>query len=288
MKGLDIIEDRHQYHTWCSETENQVPIYYQGFWLDAVCSNYTWKAFIVRLHGKVIGIWPLYIRQSWFMKWVDHPLFTPHLGLFVRLEGFKEHKLHSLYRSIYSSFQRELSKYPIVRQQFHPNNPYALLIYYYGFKLIPRYKQLLTLNLKKEHNNEALNSNIQDFIQAQRRLFKQSGFPKNASNVFENLIANLQDHTQINVYHSRAAYLADVYYNNTCYSLGNNRGSDRKAVEELRLESMYRAAETNTYYDFRGSSMEGVYVFNAKFGANTTIFYRGIRTRNWLLRLFVS
>ena len=65
------------YKRICQEYQDQVPVFFQPWWLDAVCSNGQWKPLV---QGN--SIWPVYCTQKWGIPYVTLPPLTPRLGWF--------------------------------------------------------------------------------------------------------------------------------------------------------------------------------------------------------------
>lgn len=64
--------------------EDQLPLFYKSYWLDAVCYS-DWDVAVVEENNQVWGVWPYRMERKLGIGLIRNPLLTPYLGPFLLL-----------------------------------------------------------------------------------------------------------------------------------------------------------------------------------------------------------
>ncbi len=96
-----------QWIDFCSKNEQDICLYDQPFWLDAVCGGREhWNVFLAEERGKIIAALPYHIKQKLGIRYITMPQLTQHNGIWLK--------------------QTESEK--VEKRIHHENNTYKLLI----------------------------------------------------------------------------------------------------------------------------------------------------------------
>ncbi len=66
-----------EYSRICQDSPNNIPVFWQPWWLDAACSRGSW---IPLVHVTSQTIWPVFFARKWGIRYVTMPPLTPRLG----------------------------------------------------------------------------------------------------------------------------------------------------------------------------------------------------------------
>ena len=92
---------------------NNLPIFFQPWWLDVVSQKGTWGACIAKSkNGEITGILPYYLTFFAGFKVIRMPPFTPYLGVWLNFpEGqWKKTKKYSFETQVISELIKQLPK----------------------------------------------------------------------------------------------------------------------------------------------------------------------------------
>lgn len=92
---LLIRKDR--YRLLCKETKS-IPLFFQPFWLDAVCGEDNWDVILhIDQNDRILAVWPYYLTKLKGFRSNVMPVLTPHLGVKF-LEESNSDKLSTQYQ----------------------------------------------------------------------------------------------------------------------------------------------------------------------------------------------
>jgi hypothetical protein len=80
--------NKEEYIRLCAERDD-IPVFMQPWWLDAVCAGKEWDVLIVRENSdnkesaKILGVMPYLIRKKWGMSYIVMPQQTQQGGIFI-------------------------------------------------------------------------------------------------------------------------------------------------------------------------------------------------------------
>lgn len=79
--------NKERYTEWAPKQEN-LPIFMQPWWLDAVCAGKEWDVLLsIDTNGEIQGALPYLIRKKWWMRWIVMPQETQIGGIWLRQNG---------------------------------------------------------------------------------------------------------------------------------------------------------------------------------------------------------
>jgi hypothetical protein len=141
--------------------EQQIPIYFQSWYLDANCGSDGWLGLIYLHNGSPIAIMPYYKRRKWGLPLIDMPHFTKYMGPWI-LGPYRTLKWEA---KIFKFFADQLPKVVFFRQNFHPVVKNWLPFYWEGFSQSTAYTYRLNKQ-SKEELWEGMNRNMRRNIES--------------------------------------------------------------------------------------------------------------------------
>jgi hypothetical protein len=283
-----------QYRSWASGCPH-LPVFFQPWWLDAVCPG-TWD---VCLHkdegGKIIGVLPYFLTRKWSLSAIEMPPLTPYLGPWYDFpDNLKLTNRYALEHSTQEALLVQLPSCVFFRQRWHPQLVNALPFRWNGFRLEIKYTYCLNLGERDLYADfaSALRNNINNAAkkhQVERStsgagFYAMNGHAFAAQNMkmpyseaqFQRLSDQAQQHQVQDFYwaiekdsEKKIAAIHIVKDQRYAYLLATGRTPDAHsgAVALLIWQALQDlATEGIQVFDFEGSSLRGVEGFFRQFG----------------------
>lgn len=125
---------------------NNVPLFAQDYWLDAVCGD-KWNVFPVYRSGKMIAAMPYFTLKRLGMPFMIQPQLTQFLGLQVDYTetGGSEYNRRSLFRKCSESVMEQMrrKRFVYVQCPMQYGEQDWLSYYWKGFRATPRYTYVI-------------------------------------------------------------------------------------------------------------------------------------------------
>lgn len=283
-----------QYRIW-AETCTHLPIFYQPWWLDAVCPDQWGVALAKDEGGKIIGVLPFYRTKKWFLPGIDMPPLTPYLGPCYDFPGgLKKATRYAMEHTALEQLLAQLPRHVFFRQRWHPQLSNALALRWQGFRLAIKYTYCLDLgkgelekdftaalrnnirNAEKQYRIEKAQS-AEDFYALNWQSFATQQLPMPYSEAqFLQLDEQAQQRQARSCYtaiHGTSgvaeAAIYIVYDQQYAYLLATGRlpSAHSGAVALLIGQALQDLATQGiSIFDFEGSSLRGVEGFFRQFG----------------------
>ncbi|AEE50097.1 GNAT family N-acetyltransferase [Haliscomenobacter hydrossis] len=283
-----------QYRAWASACTH-LPIFFQPWWLDAVCPGQWAVALAKDEGGKITAVLPFHHTQKWFLPGIDMPILTPYLGPWYDFPvGIKKATRYALEHAALEQMLAQLPRHVFFRQRWHPQLSNALALRWQGFRLDIKYTYCLDLGkgeLEKDFT-AALRNNIRNAEKQYRVEKSQSAegfyalnrqsFAAQQIQMPYSEVQFLQLDQQALLHESRSLYRAIhgasgaveaaiymVYDQQYAYLLATGRlpSAHSGAVALLIGQAMQDLAAAGIQvFDFEGSSLRGVEGFFRQFG----------------------
>ncbi len=292
------MENRAAYDRICQEYE--LPIFYQSFYLDAVCGQPSWAAAIIET-SQAVAIWPYYTRRKYGMAHVSMPPLTPYQGPWYKILWPKNNydKLE-IEKSILTSLADQLPKALFTVVNCHPSFSNWQPLYWKGFRQQTRYTSRIqkgdeqevfqhihpkqrnnilqaqqTLSLSITHDIELMYSLIEASFQAQHI---RTPYAKEFFLRYDKALLDKSCRTIYVAYDEKNNPVAGIYivhdklwsYN---IATGRRQNAHRGAVAMLISKAIQDALAQGRGFDFEGSMIEGVEHFFRTFGGEQTPFF---------------
>lgn len=290
-----------EYLEFCREQKG-LPLYLQGWWLDAVC-NAHWRVFALSDPNTkdIKAVWPLYVPIG---DVVSMPPFTQYMGPW--LAPFSE---DTKYTTILGRKQERLSKlieevglYKVFFQNTSPELTDWLPFYWAGFSQMTRYSYVLEDIKNHETLRNNLRSNIKrniakaeklgiicrdqimpkEFFKMWKESFARQGIKTKHKNILKKLVNITLKSGKGKLwgaYDLEGSILASVFiveHEDTAYYIAG--GSDRILRDSgahiyLLWEAIKDASKRCDKFDFEGSMIQGVERIFREFGAIQTPYF---------------
>jgi Acetyltransferase (GNAT) domain len=280
------------------ESEPNIPIFIQNGWLDAVCTEggLSWDVAVSRdKNSKIVAALVYVLRKKWGIDIITVPHLTKFTGIWqaplphsMHYENNNEE--HNRIKDIIS----QLPHFHRLTLNLNTNLSDWSPFYWAGFSQTTRYVQVLESGENKETLHKNLNRNtkrnikkaeehftvevrddFKDFIKLNNTVFeRQQKENVTPLSIWQNLDAFLLEKQQRRIYFSMdkngvshgTFYM--VWDNQYAYALANGlteTGRTYGAMSQLTWQAIQDAADMGLPFNFLGSMMPSVEVFNRGF-----------------------
>jgi hypothetical protein len=72
-----------RYRAFCATAPPDFPVFMQPWYLDAVCRGGVWQAVVCEQQGRVVGVWPFFLKKKWHWRYVAMPQMGKLMGPYV-------------------------------------------------------------------------------------------------------------------------------------------------------------------------------------------------------------
>ncbi|MBK8055099.1 MAG: hypothetical protein IPK35_17950 [Saprospiraceae bacterium] len=293
-----------KYKDFCHINEDQIPIFFQPYWLDILCHRGQWNVILnFSTKDTINGILVYYTTKKYGQSIITNPPLTPHTGI-ILLENNELQDSTKIIENLIS----KLPKITYFTQSCLPDYNQWLPIFWQGFNQTSRITYTIE-NIKQWHQNMC-SSQTQRKLNKGKTLFifKESENIKDIYHFSEKLWLSknidppieekqfIQLDKQLALKNKRKLLVALDYNNvvqsavylvfdqNIAYSLligsdpfnRNNYG----AVHYLLAQAIKFSSQYVDNFDFEGSMIKGLAHLYSSFGARPKHYHRIYKAKN--------
>ncbi len=298
--------NQEQWIDFCARHTQDICLYDQPFWLDAVCEGReNWDVLLTEEHGEIIAALPFHHKQRLGLTYVTMPKLTQRNQIWIQHaqdESTEEHIVRE--NQSYSQLikQIETMDISVYQQCLSQSDAYSQPFDKMGYNQ----STLYTFCVDSPYD---LDGAFRNFAKSTKQAIKRAGqaaeitefddidlFYKLNTMTFERqhmrnpvsreLIVRLynacKEHNAVKMLCAKDAFgticdvLFLVYDAKAVYSLMSGSRPDKRGnnfMTALDYEGIKFACDTGRLYDFEGSMMEGVANYNRAFGAEMRPYY---------------
>lgn len=301
-----------KYRTLC-ETEKNIPVFSQAWWLDSVCGMDNWDVVFVEKGDEVIASMPYYKTKRAVFDMITMPVLTQTMGPYIKYpQGQSYEKRLSFEKDVMTTLIEKLPNFDLFTQNFHYDISNWLPFYWKDFKQTTRYtyviEDLSDLDRVFSNFNRAKRKNIKrseneldvyfdlsakDFYENHKMtLAKQNSNIVYDFNIFEKMYKNgYKNNAATTIYAVDAesnihSALFVIWDKNSAYNLIStidpdfrNSGSASLLIKEI----ITLMSTKTTKFDFEGSMIENVENSFRQFGAIQKPYSQISKTNSCLL-----
>ena len=285
-------------------------LFYQPWYLDAVCGSPNWDVVIASRDHKDVGVWPYYMKKKNGLSTITQPILTSYLGPHI-LKQFQTNKVSTqlgFEKKVLTELVNQLPSVSRLVVQGHPHWINWQPLSWLGFEQTTRYTYHIDLTqdiktLRHSLSDKTRNqikiateeitieetNNYNEIFDLVEPTYKRQGSPMPfTKQQFETLHSVLNDYSSHMTYvavhaKEKVAVVYNAYHNGTAYLLLTGQ-SDKKikgSVTILIWKSIIEAKERGcTTFDFEGSMLEGVESFFRSFGGEQVAYHRVSKASN--------
>lgn len=129
-----------QYHQFC-QSEPNLPIFFQDWYLDAVCQEGEWGVAMVEEGSEVKGIWTYFMKQKMGFRYVTMPNFVKFMGPYLPGNPSTTEQ-----NQILEELLTKIPPVASIKQDFHYSITNWLPLYWQNFQQTTRYTYLLDVS----------------------------------------------------------------------------------------------------------------------------------------------
>jgi len=294
--------------------ENDLPIFFQDWWLDAIACKDNWDVIITFNKNKeVTAVWPIYFTKRFGLNVISNPILSPYLGIwfnypfeisYSRKIDFEEREIDKMIKL--------LPNFYFLQCGFHEKFTNWQPFYWAGFEQTSYYTyiiepdqpiELLYKNLKPNVRNHIKNAEIHYVIEENNdieffyELIQYTFDNQNISNpinykLLKNIFVELIEHNQCklivakNIDNQLVCGSLFVYDKFSVYNIlsGCNRNVNISGAMQLILwKGICFANENKLSFNFEGSMIKDVNELYSSYGAKQIQYFLIRKSKNrWI------
>ena len=284
---------------------NDVPLFSQYYWLDAVCGSNNWDVIVVEENNKVLGTLAYYLNSVDNEIEIRKAPLTQNNGIiYYYPEGLKYDRILAFEYKVADAIIDKLEELNIkrFRQYFHHSFTNWLPFYWRGYSQSTRYTYVIeeTSNFDNVYKN--FNGNIRNYVRKAEKIVKvqsdmspedfyelnEQTYVRQGINIpysfelFNKLYENLIENKCVKILyaidekeniHSAALFAYDaksVYY---LMSGSVEEFRDSQSLTLLIHEGIKLANKLGKSFDFEGSMKKNIERFFRQFGAEQKQYF---------------
>lgn len=71
------------YRLFCKTAPTDFPVFMQDWYLDAICSDGSWDAIVLKESDKIVGVWPFFLKKKLWWTYIAMPLLGKMMGPYL-------------------------------------------------------------------------------------------------------------------------------------------------------------------------------------------------------------
>ncbi len=138
--------DKEKYIRFCDDYQTKIPVFYQYWWLDAVCKNGTWEVILYEnRQNEILACLPYFVTKKFGQKIITMPPLTPFTGVLTFLLNTKKEVNQSkneqkIIKSLLSQLPKDITYYT---QSFYYSFDNWLPFYWQKYQQTTRYSYVI-------------------------------------------------------------------------------------------------------------------------------------------------
>lgn len=291
--------------------QHDLPIFFQDWWLDAVCKNGSWDvALAYKKDGQICGVLPYHLTKMKGRQVIVPPMLTPQTGIWIIYPPTINHTKRFTYeKRIIEELLQQLPSVTYYVQNFSPLFRNGQPLYWLGYQNHLRYSYRLndlhdldsvqqkfagrlrrTLRKAAEKVSIKVSTDLRALYTVNQKTFERQNLPVPYSFDFlKRIDAATKSRQQRTIYLATDdagelhAGLYIVWDNDTTYNLvagGDPNFRQSGAMQLLLWRAIQDAATRDHIFDFEGSMLENVAFSFQSYGAELTPYLRFYKPKN--------
>jgi|1048.fasta_scaffold00159_14 hypothetical protein len=130
------------YRLFCKSAPADFPLFMQDWYLDAICTDGTWDAIVLKESGVIIAVWPFFLKKKLWWEYVAMPLLGKMMGPYLLPECRSLSRQMNLLEQMIGQLPSTLAAF---QQDFNYSLTNWLPFYWKGFQQTTRYSYCLDL-----------------------------------------------------------------------------------------------------------------------------------------------
>ncbi len=296
---MNSLTNKDKYRAFC-ETREDIPIFSEPWWLDAVCMDGNWDVCLSEKSGIIQGAMPFYHTTLKGLKVIRMPLLTPYLGVQVFTPSQEQ--------KITTELIQQIPKASYIQLLHHPSLSNWLPFYWAGYKQTTMYTYLLNINnidtvyssfrknlkrnLKKASQELTCqpSEDLELFYRINKATFERQKMPIPYSFEFIKRLDNsLKKHHQRVIFittNKDETPLAAGYFvwdKQAAYYLAGGHNDHREAMSWTMWHAIQFFSNKVKVFDFEGSMVKNIAHFFNGFGAKATPYHHTFKGKNKII-----
>ena len=166
-----MLTKKEKYTEFC--INNDLPIFFQYWWLDASCGKDNWDVILSEKKGIINGVFPVFFKKIFWFKGITNPMLTPRLGIWINYpENQKYTSKLGLEKEVTNNIISQLPRNNFLALNFYYSFNNWLPFYWKGFSQTTKYSYIINDLTNLEDVFANFKSNIRNKIRKAEKVVK--------------------------------------------------------------------------------------------------------------------
>lgn len=291
------------YRRFCADAPADFPVFMKDWYLDAVCDGGIWDAAIAEKNGRIVGVWPWFLKKKGMWQYIAMPAMGKLMGPYIVPDQREISSEMKILSDLLAQIPQNLAAF---EQDCNYTFQNWLPMYWQGFTQTTRYSYTMDLNkpidqlwsgLESDYRrkiNKANNSlevfhdgSIEDLFEVSMQSFSRQGLGKPFGfEYFKKIHDSFESHNACEKFFARNRETGEIYSagylvwdKSTAYAyLGGDSTAFRSSGSGILLlwERIRYTKEVLQLpvFDFLGSMMKNIEPGRRNFGAVQQPYFR--------------
>lgn len=144
------MSQKQAYRALCAQPNN-MPLFHQDWWLDAVCGADGWDAAMVQNGNNPGGAWPYATTKKLGVAMLHNPVLTPYLGPHIFIpDSMKPAKRDGFEQDMTAQLMKAMPSVPVWNLALQPGQQQVGVYKQRGFEVTPRQTFIMPLDVPEE------------------------------------------------------------------------------------------------------------------------------------------
>ncbi len=144
---MSILDSKPVYRGFCAAAPADFPVFMQDWYLDAVCDEGEWEVAISEKHGKIVGVWPYFLKKKGIWRYIAMPKMGKLMGPYVVPDHRKVSSEMRILQDLLAQLPKGLAAF---EQDCNYSFQNWMPMYWQGFSQTTRYSYTIDLTQTSE------------------------------------------------------------------------------------------------------------------------------------------
>tara|TARA_B100000989_G_scaffold116754_1_gene85930 strand:+ start:5261 stop:6247 length:987 start_codon:yes stop_codon:yes gene_type:complete len=164
----DVAKKKYRY---LCETENDIPIFSQYWYLDSLCDDADWEVILLQNEEKIVASLPIYREKKFFFTFIKQPKLVQNLGIWIKYPDNQNYQnKKSLENKVIEMFVNEIPRNDMISINMNYNYQNLIAFHWHGFVETSRYTYILNLEEDIKNIYNSFSPNMRNKIRKSEKL----------------------------------------------------------------------------------------------------------------------
>jgi len=173
MSKLSVLRGdaaKKKYRYLC-ETENDIPIFSQYWYLDSLCGDADWEVILLQNEEKIVASLPIYREKKFLFTFIKQPKLVQNLGIWIKYPDNQNYQnKKSLENKVIEMIVNEIPRNDMISINMNYNYQNLIAFHWHGFVETSRYTYILNLEEDIKNIYNSFSPNMRNKIRKSEKL----------------------------------------------------------------------------------------------------------------------